>query len=64
MVLSHKFNDSFKTVPATDLMLGVYFSSNYGNNAFDFAQAARIAPPVNDHAEVMTEAQRRAQYKL
>ena len=51
MVLSNKFNEYFSTASVTDLMLGVYISSAYGSNAFDFVQAARIVAPTNDHAE-------------
>lgn len=63
MVVSSKFNNSYKTSPASDLMLGLYVSSNYGSNAFDFAQAARIATPVNEHAAHVPDAAKKAQYK-
>ncbi|MDI1228230.1 MAG: hypothetical protein PSY14_11150 [bacterium] len=48
MVLANKFNDNFKAQSLNDMMLGMYAASNYGSNAFCFAQAARIATPVND----------------
>ncbi|HYD18495.1 MAG TPA: hypothetical protein VEF76_08460 [Patescibacteria group bacterium] len=51
MVLRNQFNDSFKAPSLDDMMLGLYAASNYGSNAYCFAQAARIAAPSNDHAE-------------
>ncbi len=48
MVLANKFNDNFKAQSLNDMMLGMYAASNYGSNAYCFAQAARIATPVND----------------
>jgi len=60
MVLTFKFNDSFKDGQASDLMLGLYMSDAYGSNSFDFAKAARIATPTNDYADVSPDLVRKA----
>jgi hypothetical protein len=64
MVLANKFNDSFKSPSLNDMMLGMYAASNYGSNAYCFAQAARIATPVNDHAATAGEGPAKRQLTL